>query len=315
MKVYIKCPPRLVTGGPEFLHQVCAGLRDNGIDAYIFYENEFSPNPQAACYTTRYNNPYVTSIPDTPAAALIVPEIYVSSLFNTRYKKFKKLILWESVNFYLTQVPVFLLNIFPENTIHLYQSQYAKDFLTFARVPEKDQIPITDYISEEFLNIQNIQIDDSKKENLISFYVPKGNEFTLVVLQHLKKKYNYQFLPLENYSTEELINIFTRSKVFLDFGYFPGKNRMYREASTCRNIIFTSPFGAARDKRDVNIKDKYKIFPNDDNIIVAENRIKECIENFDKYIIDFDELREEVFKEKEVFDKNIKVLADRLREE
>lgn len=90
---------------------------------------------------------------------------------------------------------------------------------------------------------------------------------------------------------------------------------MYREASTCRNIIFTSPFGAARDKRDVNIKDKYKIFPNDDNIIVAENRIKECIENFDKYIIDFDELREEVFKEKEVFDKNIKVLADRLREE
>lgn len=315
MKVYIQCPANFVTGGPEFLHQVCAGLRDNDIDAYMYYENNLSPNPQPECYTARYNNPYVTSIPDTLAAALIVPEIYVSSLFNTRYKKFKKLILWESVNFYLTQVPAFLLNIFPENTIHLYQAQYIKDFLTFARVPEKDQIPVTDYISEEFLNIQNIQIDDSKKENLISFYVPKGNEFTLVVLQHLKEKYNYQFLPLENYSTEELINIFTRSKVFLDFGYFPGKNRMYREASTCRNIIFTSPFGAARDKRDVNIKDKYKIFPNDDNIIVVEDRIKDCIENFDKYIIDFDELREEVFKEKEIFDKNIKVLADRLKEE
>lgn len=208
-----------------------------------------------------------------------------------------------------------MLNLFPQDTIHLYPTEYAKDYLTFAKIPEKNQIEVTDYISKEFLNIKNKTIDDSKKENLISFYAHKSNDFTKIVLQNLKNKYNYQFLALENYSTEELIDIFCRSKVFLDFSYFPGKNKMHREASVCRNIILTSNFGAARSKKDVNIKDEYKFFISEDSLLVVEDKIRDCIENFDKYIVDFDEHREEAFKEKETFDKNIKVLADRIKGE
>ena len=310
-KVYIKCPPRLVTGGPEFLHQVCAGLRENGIDAYMYYEDG-PPNPQASCYTTRYNNPWTTFIPETPAAALIVPEIYVKDLFQTRYHSFTKLILWESINFYLTTIGETLLNFFPPNTIHLSPTKYADEYLAFAHEPKENILTIPDYISEDFLKLKKIS---TPKENLITYYVPKGNAFTTVIVKELEKKYNYSYLPLEHYSTEELIDILSRSKVFLDFSYFPGKNRMHREASICDNIIFTSKLGAAKYKEDVNIKDKYKFNPIGENLEVVEDRIHDCIENYNKYILDFKEHKEEALKEKEVFDSCIKVLAERIRKE
>lgn len=313
MKVYIKCPPRLVTGGPEFLHQVCAGLRENGIDAYMFYEDcPSTPSPQAPCYTTRYDNPWTTSIPETPAAALIVPEIYVKDLFQAKYHSFTKFILWESINFYLTIIGEALLNFFPPNTIHLSPTKYADEYLSFAREPKENIITVTDYISKEFLNLKKIS---TPKENLITYYAPKGNQFTNIIVEELKKKYNYAYLPLEHYSTKELIDILSRSKVFLDFSYFPGKNRMHREASVCDNIIFTSSLGAAKYKEDVNIKDEYKFNPVRDNLKVVEDKIHDCIENYDKYILDFKEHKEESLKEKEIFDKNIKNLAERIKKE
>lgn len=312
-KVYIKCPPQLVTGGPEFLHQVCAGLRENGIDAYMFYENcSSTPSPQASCYTARYNNPWTTFIPETPAAALIVPEIYVEDLFQTKYYSFTKFILWESVNFYLTTIGEALLNFFPPNTIHLSPTKYADEYLSFAHEPKENIITVTDYISKEFLNLKKIS---TPKENLITYYVPKGNQFTSIIVEELKKKYNYTYLPLEHYSTEELIDILSRSKVFLDFSYFPGKNRMHREASICDNIIFTSNLGAAKYKEDVNIKNEYKFNPVRNNLKVAEDKIHDCIENYDKYILNFKEHKEESLKEKEIFDKNIKNLAERIKKE
>lgn len=312
-KVYIKCPPQLVTGGPEFLHQVCAGLRENGIDAYMFYENcSSTPSPQASCYTARYNNPWTTFIPETPAAALIVPEIYVEDLFQTKYYSFTKFILWESVNFYLTTIGEALLNFFPPNTIHLSPTKYADEYLSFAHEPKENIITVTDYISKEFLNLKKIS---TPKENLITYYVPKGNQFTSIIVEELKKKYNYTYLPLEYYSTEELIDILSRSKVFLDFSYFPGKNRMHREASICDNIIFTSNLGAAKYKEDVNIKNEYKFNPVGNNLKAAEDKIHDCIENYDKYILDFKEHKEESLKEKEIFDKNIKNLAERIKKE
>lgn len=312
-KVYIKCPPRLVTGGPEFLHQVCAGLRENGILAYIYYENcHPTLSPQAPCYTARYNNPWTTFIPETPAAALIVPEIYVEDLFQTKYYSFTKFILWESVNFYLTTIGEALLNFFPPNTIHLSPTKYADEYLSFAHEPKENIITVTDYISKEFLNLKKIS---TPKENLITYYAPKGNRFTSIIVKELEKKYNYSFLPLEHYSTEELINILSRSKVFLDFSYFPGKNRMHREASICDNIIFTSNLGAAKYKEDVDIKDEYKFSPIGENLKAAEDKIHDCMENYDKYILDFKEHKEESLKEKEIFDKNIKNLAERIKKE
>lgn len=110
--VYIKCPPRLVTGGPEFLHQVCKGLRDNDVDARMLYET-YEPFPQADVYTARYNNPWEREVNEKIASTLIVPEIDVLSLFGNKYKKINKCILWESVNFYLSQIQAPLLNFFP----------------------------------------------------------------------------------------------------------------------------------------------------------------------------------------------------------
>ena len=311
-KAYIKSPPRLVTGGPEFLQQVCKGLRDNGIDAYMYYETD-NPNPQPAPYTARYGNPWTTSIPGEPAAAL-VPEIEVGSLFDPQFANSQKFILWESVNFYLTCISEHHLNIFPKDAIHLYPYEYVKRYLDFAHVPESNRMKLTDYISEEFLNQKDNYNVNIPKEHLVTYYQAKGNIFTDLVMEQLREKYRFTTLALQGYTTQELIDIYTRSSVFVDFSYFPGKNRMFREALTCNNIIFTSDLGAAYYQEDVNIKQKYKISPVYDNPEKVADRIFEAASDFSALSEDFYPVKQEVFKEKEVFDEHIKKLAQRIKD-
>ena len=88
---------------------------------------------------------------------------------------------------------------------------------------------------------------------------------------------------------------------------------MHREASGGGNIVLTSNLGAAKRREDVNIKDEYKFDIGKKGLEEAEKKIVECIENFDEKIKDFDEHREEAFREKEVFDRNIKGLAEKLK--
>ena len=181
-------------------------------------------------------------------------------------------------------------------------------------MPEENIFPVTDYISKEFLSLKNTPLPPSSaKENLITYYAPKSNVFTTTICKDLAEKYNYSYLPLESYSTEELINILKKSKIFLDFSFFPGRNKMHREASGGGNIVLTSNLGAAKRREDVNIKDEYKFDIGKKGLEEAEKKIVECIENFDEKIKDFDEHREEAFREKEVFDRNIKGLAEKLK--
>lgn len=312
-KCYILAPAQLVTGGPEFCQQVCRGLRDNGVDAQIFYDSSTS-FPQAESYSARYNNPYTQTITEK-TGSIIVPEIYVKTLFQPKYRDFKKFILWASVNFYLSTTSPEYLNVFPPNTFHLLPTKYAEEYLEFAHVPKENIITVPDYISQEFLDLKTKEKEFEKnKENIITFYIPKSNSFTSVVLdQLLKEEKDYEIIPLKGYTTEELIKILSRSKIFLDFSYFPGNNRMHREASCCGNIIFTSQEGAARNKIDVNIPDKYKFEISEENVEKVKNEIKDCMKNYSTRIRDFDEHREEAFQEKEVFDKNIKKLANSIK--
>ena len=274
----------------------------------MYYEtNDF--NPQPSSYTARYNNPWTTSIPAEPAAALIVPEIMVDTLFAPQYANFQKFILWESVNFYLSCVSEVSLNVFPKDAIHLYPYEYVKRYLDFAHIPESNRIKVTDYISEEFLNQKDNYNINIPKEHLVTYYQAKGNIFTDKVMEVLRNKYHFTTLALKGYSTEELINIYTRSKVFVDFSYFPGKNRMFREALTCNNIIFTSDLGAAYYQKDVNIKREYKVSPVYDDPEKVADKIFAKAGDFTVLSDDFYDVKQEVFKEKEIFDKNIKELA------
>ena len=60
------------------------------------------------------------------------------------------------------------------------------------------------------------------------------------------------------FNTKQIINIYNKTKVYLDFGYHPGKDRMPREAALFNNCIITNKKGSAKNKLDIPINDKYK---------------------------------------------------------
>ena len=53
-------------------------------------------------------------------------------------------------------------------------------------------------------------------------------------------------IKLSGFNTKQIINIYNKTKVYLDFGYHPGKDRMPREAALFNNCIITNKKGSAK---------------------------------------------------------------------
>ena len=49
-------------------------------------------------------------------------------------------------------------------------------------------------------------------------------------------------IKLSGFNSKQIINIYNKTKVYLDFGYHPGKDRMPREAALFNNCIIINSY-------------------------------------------------------------------------
>ena len=61
------------------------------------------------------------------------------------------------------------------------------------------------------------------------------------------------FIPLKGYNQKELISLFRESMVYMDFGFFPGAERLPKEAVINGCLIITGRNGASDFHGDVHI--------------------------------------------------------------
>ena len=175
--------------------------------------------------------------------------------------------------------------------IHVYQSAYAKHFLL--KISFVDIMPLTDYINTDF----SISIDlKMNKENIILYNRAKGYRLTRKIIKKLPE---LTFIPLANFTRVQLSELFARSKVYIDFGNHPGKDRMPREAVLNNCCVIVGKNGAANFFEDIPILNRYKIAYTDIDEIVKS--IKYCINNYDDANNDFDFYRKTILNEKEKF--------------
>ena len=66
------------------------------------------------------------------------------------------------------------------------------------------------------------------------------------LLKKISKFTNYKMIELKNLNSSKIINILKKTKIYLDFGYHPGKDRMPREAVLFNNCIITNRKGSAK---------------------------------------------------------------------
>lgn len=315
--IYVLCPAYIKTGGPELLHQLVYELNKQNKNAVITYfdynkENNNYINEEYKKYVSSYK--LVNEIVDKEENIIIFPETFCNTL--DLYKHCKKVIWWLSVDNFLQNYGIissfktlgfvkFLKKLkskkvcFANKKIykadyHLCQSYYAIDFLKKKGINSIGYL--SDYINDIYFEEKNVF--SYKKENNVLYNPKKGFKFTKKIIANCP---NFNFIPIQNMTNDQVRDLLLKSKVYIDFGNHPGKDRFPREAAICGCCVITGKRGAANFYEDVPILPEFKFDDNKKNVEKITKCIENCLINYEKRIEKFENYRDYIKSEKKKF--------------
>ncbi len=335
-KYFVYCPAGVVTGGAELLHQLVDVINKNGGNAFIVYYGESEhilPNDYRS-----YNIKLADSIEDEDENIVVIFEGYFKSLFSIR--KAQVLLWWLSVdNYYYTQLSnlklidlfrfnkrlficqivkrivkriirkdmlknresFFSLEMLQKNSLvkcNAYQSEYAKDFLSKKGFTQLHSLK--DYINSDYhFDLPLL----SNRKDIILYNPKKGFKFTRKLIKHST---DLNWVPIKNMTRVQVKELMEKSKLYVDFGYHPGKDRMPREAALSGCCIITGKQGSAGYDGDISIdSDKYKFNQQHKDIVIILEKIRWIINHYDSEILNFASYRNNIAKEKNEFEKDV----------
>jgi len=317
--LYVAAPANFASGGPELLHQLCYKLRDKGVNCKIYYYGEHTGSPVHAFYE-KYALPYETSVANSEENLLIIPETFLDPLLDEALNKVKKAIWWLSVDNYFVILEMLKkrqrrhMNVFQRllkrysalpdlqylqtaPIYHLAQSHYAVDFLHKHNINKVGFL--SDYLSEYFFKQYDAGVI---KKNQVLYNPKKGLKFTKRLM---KAAPHIHWKPIENMTPQQVAAAFNDSKVYIDFGHHPGKDRFPREAATMHCCVITSKFGSAVYKEDVPIADEYKFDAATIAIQGIINKIQSCFKDYPAHDRQFDAYREIIKGEEAAFEQQV----------
>jgi hypothetical protein len=302
-----------------------------GLNCFVyFYPSSDQLDPVHDEYK-KFNVPIATAIDDIEDNILIVPEFYNHLSLHLNYVNIQKCIWWLSIDFFLIGLYEATHSKFTFRLLHLYiniknslsklfpyqikhtdlaneclirmkyfdfsnellisnvnmhfcQSAYAYNFLENKCL--KNVFYLTDMFDEKLLNVN---FDIGIKKNIVAYNPSKGLPFT----EHIIKAggSDIVFVPIKNmtkFQVEELLKV---SKVYIDFGNHPGRDRLPREAVLNGCCVITSLRGSAGFYEDVPILSNYKFSDSIDNVQLIVELINHIFEDYEASLKDFETYR------------------------
>lgn len=317
-RIVIDAPAYWATGGVEALHQLCYSLRANGFNSVLYFANvRPGDNPIHEAYT-HYENPYITEWHDNADDVMVLPESRAFIACTVRLAR--TCIWWLSVDNYYRNMLGHLRKITPQLNMftavarkcnaanqqefiaaarsilavtgnerrysradyHLVQSEYARRHLLALGMPAAKTFYVSDFLNPDY--VAGFGIVAGAKQDIVLFNPKKGQLFTKKLMEQFSA---YDYLPLEGYTREQLQQIFSLAKVYIDFGDHPGMDRIPREAALGGCCILISRNGSAAYSEDVPIPERYKIAREDKNIPAIGARIAEIFRDYQTIQRDF----------------------------
>ena len=340
-KVYILAPAQTFTGGPECLHQLAHYINKLfKVQTLIYYLPNEIRNPVHKNFK-QYKVKYTNIIEDQKDNILIMPEHFLFLKAGLKYSNITKIIWWLSIdNYYgfkfnyqnkkiirsIIKIPFKLISIFNKITNFYFgilsYHDYLKIIYKFTNLNNQKEINqaaahlMQSYYSYEYLkdklknlhflfDFQNRNILKSikhlgKKENLIC-YSHKSNEY----INLLKNSSRENFIELKGFTSKEIIKIFQKTKLYIDFGYHPGKDKMPREAVLFNNCVITNFKGSAYNKFDIPINKKYKFQQNYKNLNQINFIIHKILKNYKTEVRNFKNYKKKILNEEKLFKKQL----------
>jgi hypothetical protein len=289
-RIVVFIPKDSNTGGPECLHQFVGVAKRLDLPVFIAYYTGYVEIVGVVHFNKKYSK-YVsnTLIREIqvhtlhPGDYLIFPEVEIPYL--KPYKNYRIAIWWLSIDNALSPVRLALAKSW---TYRLYNgilaqllkigtiSNYKRLQLLYPLISTKLGLQGYDhfcqsYYAFEFFNgilprrsllgdFTDLPLDGFKeptpyKENQVLYNPKKGYEIMEWFIQQFPE---IEWIPIQNMTKEEVTALMVNSKVYVDFGNHPGKDRIPREAALCGCIVLTNREGSAAFSEDVGLPDKYK---------------------------------------------------------
>jgi hypothetical protein len=312
--IYILCPANYVSGGPAALHQLASRLNDLGANALMSYI-PYAANHTVPDFYRQHYGVHAAMPIDEPDNLIVIPEIYTKMALQ--FHKAKTAIWWLSVDHFvgyagqndnkrrqrfflhdvrsLLRIPTSRLT-WPQmrNIQNFASTVYAKEFL---RSRGLASAPLCDPLDPTFLSVE--PQSEKPRQNMIAYNTLKGTLYNAPVLEALD---DIPKIELRGYTHDQLIDILQTVKVYIDFGYFPGSERMPREALLCGACIVIGQRGAAANSSDYPIPDYYKIdHKAPDFAQRARDAVLNIFSNFEKCSREFDLFRAYLKQGPEIF--------------
>lgn len=344
-KVYIVSPYHK-TGGPKSLHQLANILVDRGADVYMVYYSGKEIREVDVVLYPECKAKLACEIEDKKENVVITSEFYSGILLE--FSCVKKVIWWLSLDFYLTNKVGYRTRLsmykkgYPQimyplmiayklcfkrnenpragyikdkkdfqQIFHMYNCEYVRSFLQDKGVEESQMHYLCGPLEESYLNVCKKGVL-AQKEDVIIYNPAKNNKVYFDKLKKAISKRNKSvvFLPIQNMSREEVYQSISKAKLYMDFGYFPGPERMPREAVTLFCNLIVAKKGSAQNSVDVPIPDEFKFASSDSNISKIASLAVDMIANYDTYVDRFDVYRDKVREQILRFSADIQEIFD-----
>lgn len=277
MEILHMCPANCTTGGPEAIHEFVSELdKIDGVHARIWYQDITSFPPQPDEYEA-YGCDYVTDMPDGYDGVLIVPEIWANRVRD--YPQCKRAVYWLGIDAYASWTPEAERGAFlaDADIVHIAQSEYALDFLR--KLGVRHVVKCTDMLNADFY----ADYTEEPRNDVVLYNPAKATPFMRELMDNCP---GIEFRPITGMTRAEVIDTMRHAKLYVDFGEFPGRERMPREAVLCGCCIITSKAGAAGYYADFN--HDYKFDSKSGHIWAIVRKMRHVLANYDECRKDFD---------------------------
>jgi hypothetical protein len=313
--IFVCCHGATVTGGPEAAHQLVHLLREMRATAsvsYIPFEVAFNVPEAFREYHTHVSRPL-----DEPDNMIIVPE--TAAYLAQNFKFASVAIWWLSIDAFfslgglwpgrnrITRKAIQFVGQFRRRLLrselhklyglqHFAQSHYAAEFLKRNRLP---CLPLSDYVN---LGFSGSPVHTVRQDTIA--YSRKG----LKTVTRLMKRFpGLAWTPVQGLSRAQVRELLSLTKLYIDFGGHPGKDRLPREAALCGACVITGRRGSAQYIEDVPIPDAYKF---EDRAADFERSfhllVKDIFDNFTVHQQRFEPYRAHIGNERVRFTEEIK---------
>jgi hypothetical protein len=246
------------------MHQLGRTLLDLGHDARMVYatsDSDFQlrdgaldgpdiPSPMPEAYAD-YRVPKAMQVPDTADSAVVFPEVWPRLAF--RFGNAQPHLWWLSIDNGLKPAESCggIDALRASACVHLCQSYYALTYLLDRGIRGW---PLFDYTSPDILTAA-AAAETTRSARVL--FPARGRWFTQW-LQRWAPDLPWQ--EISGFTPAQVRDLFLTSRLYVDFGSHPGKDRMPREAAILGCCVITGRRGAAANALDLPIPCRYK-FP------------------------------------------------------